>query len=582
MKLVRPSGSKNKYTTGFSIRQNVNNTKNPYTLTVITRPYDSNNTSQKVIRFESGASSAEKSERFSYNTNNGNADENVRMQQGINYNNEATTSNPTQRRGKRPEVINEQNKTHYYIKTKNQRHRKIINTTPAVSTSTKYINNERLPELMTDIKIDEYIGKEKKTNYLIKQESETLEDKAVIVDQNVDGLNSKKLKATVEETTSESPITPYKILDNFQNPYIDDSIQDYATSSTSSTTIKSTFESVDQRKVDEEKYISQRPSYYSYSVDDVVIPDHTTEVLNGKVGNVIKTFFNNLASRSKNIQEFYPTTPNIISTTSENVVNIGYKKKLLKHIDTKPFRTNIKSLQIITEPSTSTFIPTSVDSARFTELFDDVRQGFPNDPTSTVSYIKTTPIDLTNFKTTTKTTESTTDNRYSDENSDSFQLKFSKILTTEHPVDKQFKDEKIVVDRLPIKESGYLHTSYVDLVSETTKPTITNIEQTLPNETGNYQSLPTMSDVASTTSTTKSTTTVEVEPKMTTKSLSFPTRASRVNPAIKLAAANLGGGRRSYQSSTNCSSDNSLQANPKCNEIKYQRYIVRRRVVNAA
>ncbi|CAH2050063.1 unnamed protein product, partial [Iphiclides podalirius] len=39
----------------------------------------------------------------------------------------------------------------------------------------------------------------------------------------------------------------------------------------------------------------------------------------------------------------------------------------------------------------------------------------------------------------------------------------------------------------------------------------------------------------------------------------------------QLAAANLGGGRRSYQSSTNCSSDNSLQANPKCNEIKYQR-----------
>lgn len=151
---------------------------------------------------------------------------------------------------------------------------------------------------------------------------------------------------------------------------------------------------------------------------------------------------------------------------------------------------------------------------------------------------------------------------------DSYQSKFSSFITSKPENEASFKFKNIINDA-PSTESSNRDSELNDEVIE---PTQSLVEDKATTETevrhNNVES-----EIASTTSTTKSTTTLKFEPTTsTTKSISFPPRASRVNPAIKLAATNPGGGRRSYQSSSKCSSDNSLQANPKCNEIKYQRY----------
>ncbi|CAK1601724.1 unnamed protein product [Parnassius mnemosyne] len=572
MKIVGSNTTKNKLSvsTGFTIRRNANNTKNPYTLTVITRPYDGYNTSKKVITFENNNFNEQNTQRLYYNTNEDNAMKLSKTKVTVdNYNNESPLIN---RRGEIPSI--QQNKTneHHLIKTKykNERHGLRINTTPATSASTKYylknIIKRPLPLSSTE-EIGDITENVVRTSHFLTNMSG---EDALLNDKKIYEPNGKEVTDNLQETIQ----VPLTSLNNSfeQKSYIDDFIQDYSMSSTTlhTTTLKQFYD----QTTDEDKYASRKPSYYSYSVDDEIPPDHTTKVLRGKVKNVIKTFFNNLVSHSRATENIYVSTPKITSTTSETIVNIGYQKKKLKYVDDKPIRGNVKYLEIITEPSVSRFTTQSVDSISFTESFDSVQKGLPLETISTESFITTTPIIQIDLETSVKVTNSSESKQYQDINKNSLKSKFSNLLTSSVsvPVEKSHKYQNIIDDALINKNSDNLNISNIDVMNEFIKPTTAYEDEIVTmTEMDQHQPIPAIADVASTTSTTKSTTTVKLELKTTTKSLSFPTRASRVNPAIKLAAANLGGGRRSYQSSTNCSSDNSLQANPKCNEIKYQR-----------
>ncbi|XP_026320215.1 uncharacterized protein LOC113230481 isoform X4 [Hyposmocoma kahamanoa] len=461
-------------TTGFSIRRNPNNTHNPYTLTVITRPFDKYNNAQH----QDATKFSEKPVNTFSNEDISDRETSIQSQEDTIINSDLSSENSLRRKDSNSEFVREEEDQPIYVRPVKpklvvKQIKPRIKLTPTTSPSTtKYY-------LKTVIKRPAPFGanqesKEDSTENIINtdvlietglQNARTSSNINFAVNDTVISNSPKWNQYSSSEEVFDKPtVSPYRALDNLRSVYDKKEVlQDYTTSTTSTTlyTTPAPKNFIDRSVGTEEK---TPKSYYSYRIVDEEIPDHTTEVLSGTVKNIIKAFLNNIASpapRPRPVLGFTSTTP-FISTTRQ-----------------------------------------------------------PEDSYKSL------------------------------ENSQKFQ--------------------NLLTDKPSTVQSLYDSVSYNNDDNEVTRPTkpIPEISIT-PTEIEWNRPTNKIPEIATTTSTTKSTT-VRVPLTSTTKSLSFPTRASRVNPAIKLAATNPGGGRRSYQSSSKCSSDNSLQANPKCNEIKYQR-----------
>lgn len=578
-------------TTGFSIRRNPNNTNNPYTLTVITRPFDKyyNPQHSNASNFNKRPVNAFSNEEIS------SLESSIESQEDTIINPDPSSESSRRRKDSSSEFVSEEDDEPIYVRPVkpklNVKQTKIKLPPTSTPTTTKYY-------LKTVIKRPAPFG----TNEDSKEDStENTINTDVLIEtglQNVraNGNLNYKLNDTVnrnpptwnqygssKETFKKPTVSPYSALDNLRSVYDKKEVlQDYTTSTTS-TTLYTTPAPKEFRN----KYVTTEgrvpKSYYSYSVVDEEIPDHTTEVLSGTVKNIIKAFLNKIVSpapRPRPVLSFTSTTPLISRQPEEKVVNIGYQKKTPVYADEKPLRNNVKRLQIITEPSPTRYVSSSIDSLRFPER-DDNRQDFSS-TTTTAKSTTNTPFVSHNPLTTPFYKESSIDDGFHNTPAKlPQQSKFNIFVINKPEPSEDFdkssensrKFQNLLTDKPSTVQSLYNSVSYSNDDNEVTRPTKPNSEISVtPTEiewNGPTNKIP---EIATTTSMTKPTTTVRVPLTSTTKSISFPTRASRVNPAIKLAATNPGGGRRSYQSSSKCSSDNSLQANPKCNEIKYQRY----------
>ncbi|CAK1544483.1 unnamed protein product [Leptosia nina] len=518
-------------TTGFSIRRNANDTNNPYTLTVRTKQYDASDPPQKS--YNDKDRKKQNIQRYYYDI------EHSDIQKELEKTENLTTTLPSKNDKNIAREIAEENDF------------EITSPKVTLSPTIKLQTSTTLPTESTKYYL-KTIRKRPAIRFKnIDQSTENSVKFDDSVESNIEQLNSlesstsKLLNILNDEAGNkewdEPAISPYDTLNNLRNKE-----QDLEYTSTTTSTTTSSLPPIERT----EKYIivdkpsTRKPFYYTYRVADEDIPDQTTEVFNGKVRNVIKTFFNSFTS-----------TPKFLESTSifspPEVVNIGFKKKKVNYYEEKPIRNNVKYLQIITEPSLPEILPTYTTASG---LIDDI-----STTTTTLNPVHNySPINENESPRTQPTImESSTFNNFVNiQKPNSYESKFTKFVT--HKPDK-------------IKSSKY--SNIIDDKSRQDELQSTSLNNDIGSSTSEkpVELLPIIvSDIASTTSTTKSTTTKTFD-LTSTKNLPFPTRASRVNPAIKLAAKNYGDGRRSYQSTPNCSSDNRLQANSKCNEIKYQR-----------
>lgn len=556
-------------TSGFSIRRNPNNTNNPYTLTVLTRPFEDYDKARRTYP-ENDSNRNKQTNRFNSNTEN--VKKSVAFQPQFNQNSQKITGTFTQRKDVSPEIVNEDDIPIYVRpnRVKTTSAPKILYTTPYPTTkgTTKYyiksatrqttpfsLNNappvgSTENNINTDVIIDSDL-----------QNTKTLETSSILLNSTIKESSQEEPNDVTVKSWNQPVVSPYRTLDNLRTSYNnkDELIQGYSTS----TSTRRPVEIVSDKA-------RRGPSYYSYRVIDEDVPDQTTEIFSGKVKNVIKAFFNNFVSTPtpKRVTQFPSTT--LKMTTTEKVINIGHQKKTYSYVQEKSQQVNnIKHVQVMTEPTVNSLVSPSDDPLGFINKNTPLYNEFSSSTLPSYSNKKTSYV-VTSSPTTPMMLESTTINefRHNVPEKQSHESKFASLITNKPDIENSRKFQKIITQEVSTesnKRDGIFYDSGDD---ELTTPLKMNLETTN-----------TANEIASTTSTTKSTVTVKNDLTSTTKSLSFPTRASRVNPAIKLAATNPGGGRRSYQSTTKCSSDNSLQANPKCNEIKYQRYITRRPVV---
>ncbi|XP_053618887.1 mucin-2 isoform X1 [Plodia interpunctella] len=541
-------------TSGFSIRRNPNNTNNPYTLTVLTRPFADYNKSRGSFSERSNSNEQAKETELDYNGKNDNSRKALLAKIGNSKISFPSTEIMTKRKDFSPEVQDNNDDIPIYVRPTAKpialpKHTTAQNSTP--SSGKFYIKS------VIKRPVPFHISRE-----LNKESTEDNINANILIDAALSNVNNKdnskppqgdttdEINREKDEAWEKPHVSPYETLKKLRNK--EDANSNYKDTYVTSTT------SIKPIEISNEK--SRRgPAYYSYRVIDV--PDQTTEVFSGTVKNVIKAFFDTFVSSSpKYNQEFPTTTVKVLTSPVEKVVNIGYQTKTPKYSDNIPPRTNIKRLQVMTEPTINTFISSNDDTDTFTEKNTRV-----NDFSTTVTNKNpvvppTIPAML----------ESSTTNefRYNNNNNPSRQSydssKFVSLVNDKPAIEKSHKFHKIIIEE---PSSEQYDEKYILRGRNNTY-----IEPTIPTKINSEIVTNVINEIASTTSTTKSTVTTKLDRlTSTTKSIPFPTRASRVNPAIKLAATNPGGGRRSYQSTTKCSSDNSLQANPKCNEIRYQR-----------
>ncbi|CAH2989692.1 unnamed protein product [Chilo suppressalis] len=572
--VVQPSSKENKkvvsLTTGFSIRRNLNNTNNPYTLTVLTRPFDDYNKTRGGSVIENNKS--EQGRYYYYDTEDNMESVNIKSSTPKS-NSENSLEVITQRKDLivelqrdedipkpvRPKIRIPSSKTRYVISTEP--------TTVTTTATTKYYLKSvvRRPFPYSG-NGEQYLDSTENSIHpeVVRNSSEDSKksDIELVSQANISSIKEKTLWEQIEkseEILDDPVVSPYKSLDNLRNQLSnrDNLIQESTTSSTSTTPVYSQPETEKPRS---------KTSYYSYRIVDEVVPDQTTEVFSGKVKNVIRAFFSNLASTPtpRLLEEFSITTHKNTPQPEEKVVNIGFQKKKIKYVDDKPLRTNTKRIQIVTEPSVNSFLSSDGNIPSLTENIHDLSS-------TTMSTVSPVPLIITEPTETQVLIDSSTNKNYRTfSDRQSFESKFNIITTTKPEVQTSHKFQKLLHN--PSSErNNYDSVTYKNIDDTITKSLSIDTTKSPSEIDWDEPSNQVLSEVASTTSTTKATSTVRNEPTSSTKSISFPTRASRVNPAIKLAAKNLGGGRRSYQTSSKCSSDNSLQANPKCNEIKYQR-----------
>lgn len=579
--VVRPlSNQDNKkvvsLTSGFSIRRNPNNTNNPYTLTVLTRPIDEYSKSRRRIKITENIKNREpQSDRYYYENDNNKEQKEIKAAIDLNdYDRSSETI--TSRKDFSPEITIDDDIPIYVRPTVQITSKPSTTETPRMtSTSTvkyyiKTVLKRPAPFSINNSLHSDSTENSLNTEALIDTALEnTRRNKQPSLQSSV-STNSKWSSDEKSDQTWETPaVSPYKSLNNLKNDF--DNQDNFVPESTSSTVSTTHVTSPQSRSFRTERPRT-KPSYYTYSLVDEEVPNQTTEVFSGKVvKNVIKAFLNNLVSTPKRqfVDELSYTTARTTPEPEEKTVNIGFQKKMLKYVDEKPVRNNVKRLQIITEPSINEFIPSNDEEISFTApAFKD----FSSTSTSTTTAPSPVPIIITETPTTPMMLESSTNNEFRNTPSRRYyETDFDSFVPSKPEPQKSRKFQKLFDEPSSTEPNIYDSISYIN--SDDPAPKFSSEGTRAPVEidwdrpTNRF-----ISEIASTTSTTKATMTSRVEPTATTKSLSFPTRASRVNPAIKLAATNPGGGRRSYQTSSKCSSDNSLQANPKCNEIKYQRY----------
>ncbi|KAJ8736567.1 hypothetical protein PYW08_007223 [Mythimna loreyi] len=610
VEVVRSKSNRNNkkvsLTSGFSIRRNLNNTNNPYTLTVLTRPLEDFDRARKPgSRSGSSSSRQSQSDRYYYDSSSNSKEvsaepksiEPASIEPVVESDSKYETSSESSMRRKNdfePDNSEDEYDIPVYIRptsrTKPVKSRYRSTTLPS-TTSTKYyiksVNTRPTPFSLYNHEIVDSTENAINTESLID---------AGLQNAHVNDLSTAALNNTLNEEPptkeydrseyawSDPSDSTYKTLDNLRNTYRNADSRDYTSTTTSTTESTTSTRRPSRHRNTKKQKLLRKPSYYSYRLEDEVVPDQTTEIFNGKIKTVIKAFLNNLGSSPapQFDEEFSTTTTTTTSTTTttttttpkptttsqryeDEVVNIGYQKKPLKYVDEKPLRSNVKRLQIITEPPLNRYIDPSAESISFTETESNSKDF--SSTSTTMATMSSTPFTYANLPTSPMSIQSSTNEFRSIPSRDSYQSKFSSLITSTPENEGSHKFHNIIND-IPSTESNIRDVDIND--DEVLKPTQYVVEdRATPEIDGRHK---VESEIASTTSTTKSTTTVKLEPTTsTTKSISFPPRASRVNPAIKLAATNPGGGRRSYQSSSKCSSDNSLQANPKCNEIKYQR-----------
>lgn len=589
-------------TTGFSIRRNANNSNNPYTLTVITRPFDNFNQSRKsespyqanfikennketIEKYEDSISKKNIIEFPSRKSDSSqeyyesDEEEPTNFEQiNVNYENEQSKELP---------VVGPK----YYLKTVIKRPAPFILTNEHQEASTE--NN-----IETDVLIDKALQ---------NTQSQELVDKS---SRNNDHFEkSDHPEPEIEKTWTEPLVSPYRTLNNLQkdvnynalkqnhnynidrttlttrylprrpNVVIDyttttpkpsafknihstdknsnnfeshilpikgkDGIVEYTTHQTTTVqnVILPTTEKTTTMNSNKNDYTVSPPSYWNYKYE--VQTEPTTEIFSGKAKQILKAFFNNFVTTTpqytaQKINTESTFSPSLVST--EKTVNIGFHKKYNKYENPEPIQKSIKRIQIISEPTINTFKQELQD-----EYPEEVKHLMSTSEMSTYNPYSVMKTDST---TTTSRTSENQKNFDENENSHKFRKIISQVTKEKEEAENKIKYNKIDTEPIELTRTYYVSPNVTHLTRQKsdidTNDALTNITHS---------------------------TTSKTIPSTSTKSNSpFPTRASRVNPAIKLAAKNLGGGRRSYQSSSKCSSDDSLQANPKCNEIKYQRY----------
>ncbi|XP_050680590.1 uncharacterized protein LOC126976339 isoform X4 [Leptidea sinapis] len=548
-------------TTGFSIRHNINNTKNPYTLTVITKPFEafnytersnSNNFSKKKQHFQ----------KYYFDTEKDSDQLKEKLKSSINH--ELTYKEDMKFEKSSTDEITKPEVRETTLKPNDD----ILVTTgtslPTTTETTKYylktvIKRPASPVLSRkelDIPTEANINRE----YNLNNDEKQNDSKSFQV--KTKSIMHENLQSPISSHPWDDPvISPYETLDNLRNKKgnVD---PDYSLPTTSQNTILpkdiDKFESIDAHR---------KPSYYTYHVFDEDISDQTTEILSSKIKNIIKTFFDNdLSTTLPPIETLLEPSP-----PEPKEVYIGFQNKQSNFVEEKPLQNFVKHLQIITSTDAEEAPIKIPDSNKYEYAYED--KNLTPDLSIDTNPLASQPIQLDDKKNISTMMESSTNHEFINiQKPETHESKFTKLATSKPQAHKSRKYYKLVNSQST--PHNKLTTTTEKKYDETTTSTkMTDLSSSsksdllTPIVVGDA-----ISDIASTTSTTKSTTTIKNEIDLTlTKSIPFPTRASRINPAIKLAAANLGGGRRSYQSSSNCSTDNGLQANPKCNEIKYQR-----------
>ncbi|XP_061708497.1 mucin-5AC isoform X2 [Cydia pomonella] len=583
VEVVNTSSNENKkvisLTTGFSIRRNPNNTNNPYTLTVLTRPFDNYQISRKHITPE------EKTKQQVTETRH---DELKNVQKPVEYEplideDNVGSSESSLRRSSIEEDIPVYSRTQSRPKISYQYSREDFATPP--TTTTKYylktVIRRPAPAPFT------YSNDQKESS------TENTIDTEALIETGLQNVKNNQIQSTTpinrdlpdwdryekrNEQWNKPVVSPYRTLNNLRNNEEKNEAIDFTTSTASSTIYTTTQKVILRSTAKPQELFSSKPAYYSYKVDDDEVSDQTTEVFSGKVKSVIKAFLSNFggASSTERVKQIVST----IAPQEEKVVNIGFQKKMLKYIDDKPVRHQIQRVHIITEQPTTKFSPTTIGTPNYTQrdIVSTTSQLISTRGTSTTTtsassifaYPETTPTPM--LQTPSNNVLRNIPNReYSDSKFSSFNNYVTENIQTTVKPQPENSRKFIQIIEEPSTELTKIDSAFNNNIdNELTKLTKSTETTKTTTETEHYRQAPVLNEIASTTSSTKSTTTYKVDVTPTKKSLSFPTRASRVNPAIKLAATNPGVGRRSYQS-TKCSSDNSLQPNPKCNEIKYQR-----------
>ncbi|XP_041975244.1 uncharacterized protein LOC121730318 isoform X2 [Aricia agestis] len=562
-------------TTGFSIRRNSDDNKNPYTLTYISKPLNTQNA-------------------FNYNTNIGSKSENKFKDY---YDTSKSIEQVLEKKISDSDVLPLDKR----IRRKHNKHDKVH-------------DEDQIPYIDTSTEQTTTLSPTKATKYYLKMVHKR---PATTTPSAVTNSEHSALYYNTESSSRDYYSTPEPIIlntndwnqyntndqnvdsqisyykpNNLRNFY--DADKDITPESSSSTTtstllspsnsIYSTSEkSADINRDNSDYYKKPKPSYYLYHLEDDVQADKTTEIFGGNVKAVLKSFLNDVSSTSSNELVSTPSSPSSIEYSSpkdrytpketEKTVHIGFqKKKKVKYADEKPIRNHYKHLEIITEPSVNQYLAPTFDSLSYVTTEKSHEKDRPPSSTeSPAAQIESLPLnnERNNYNQDSEFEAVTKHDRYLS--------KFSGVIKSKPKITDSRKYHIIVNEdpqepQEPIKTDNY-DLSYNDK-NDLTENSV-GIVETVKTSTEpiKHQSTTTVSyDDEITTTTVKSTTTQKIEKETKpTKSLSFPTRASRINPAIKLAATSSGGGRRSYQSSSNCSSDNSLQDNPKCNEIKYQR-----------
>lgn len=582
-------------TTGFSIRRNSNNSDNPYTLTVLTRPFDDFSNNHK--NNESSTDNRDNQNRYYYENSDDSSDKPIESAVFDNSQQEKSTESTKRRKDSRYEVSDDYD-IPIYIQPKSRSRSKTpkvkSTTLPSTSTTKYYLKSvvKRPAPFSTD------------NNNNGESTENAVENVQTLIDT---GLQNVRYRIEAPSTTNriveitpkreqnfrsqfrwnEPTISPYKTLDSLRNINKQERlVQDSTTSTAPTTRFTTTTAKNDVYFKSRDRPAHLQPSYYSYRIEDEVVPDQTTEVFSSSVKNVIKAFFNSIVSTPspEGFSSTYKPATSSTSKQEQKVVNIGYHKKPVIYTDNdKPTRNNVQRLQIISESTSTSFTTPSVDLDVFIPREEISSQEILS-TTTTMAPVNHIPQNMfTNPPTTpilksSNIAEQNFPNLYHQSKFSNFMSTSPKILleTTPQVVEPSRKFQNII----KLDPTAAYNNDEIDNVES---PIVTNVKPTKTSEIEwNKPSSEFVNDIASTTSTTKSTTTLtaKIDPttKSTTKSVSYPTRASRVNPAIKLAASNPASGRRSYQSSSKCSSDNSLQANPKCNEIKYQRYFTHRPV----